>query len=479
MNTLSNISAQTDSNSTISSITINGTTDNICSNLRLDVLDSNTGDVLLTGPVEIVGANWSKTFTSPDDFTAIDFNCNDTLRVLLKCRDTSPSVILLDDTAPINCSVRNCLITVDTLIGTPNLSQSTGLSHLEVGGTASCGSVDISVQNGAVGITRNNVTPDTNGRWNTIFIFGDTESQTKLKAVNCNDSIEVTIRCSADPSCSVNSTEVVVCNSVSPCPDRASIRITGPNGYDKTNPTDDELECMPFGDYTLTCITNATNYIWSSADVTISGADLARNVVSVNGNTMVVRYGSSNLNWHFTVIAVNAIDCLPTASVAFHCGGTPPKSDVNPSPDDNDIDDAADTSNSCGLCCRWFIANIFLVFLTVVAFAVAGCFFQFVEPFSLGLAIMLAVVTTISIFAWANECRARSGNSCTPLLRWLDILDALSVLAGVVALALGGISPCAFAFWINVAFLQWVRRILQTFSMFLGCSPNPWWRTGR
>jgi hypothetical protein len=135
-----------------------------------------------------------------------------------------------------------------------------------------------------------------------------------------------------------------------------------------------------------------------------------------------------------------------------------------------------DDDGVCDLCCIWFIVNLTAVFATLVAFVVAGCVFQWLDPISISTAVGLAIAVTISILVWAVVCRGRSGGSCRPILRWIDILDFLTILAGVLALLTGVVSPCAIAFWVNVGFLQWVRRILQTIAVFTGCLPNPWFR---
>lgn len=487
-NTLSNIIAQTNSNGDIISIIIDGTTDNTCASLRLEVIDPNTGEILLTGPVVINGNSWTKSFTAPDDFSASDLVCNMQLNIVLKCRDTNPGQVVLNASGTITCNNSICNITIDSLNGVPAVSS--GLQSLEVKGTSSCLNVDVTVKSGSISITRNNINVDATGNWQTTFVMGDAETLTKLKSFKCKDLIDAEAKCSADASCTVNTTIEIVCNGNSPCPTNAIIRVTGPNGFDKTNPTDAEMQCLPFGDYTITCATPAIRYNWSSGDAAVTGTDLTRNVVRINGNLMVIRYGANNLNSHFSVIAVKDVNCLPLATVAFHCGINKPPNDgtitpppnggpITSPPNDNDVpippNDDNNNSTRCDLCCIWFIANIVLVLLTLVAFVVAGCVFQFGEPISLTTAISLAVASTISFIAWAIFCRSRSGNSCRPLLRWLDILDMLTILATVVAFLMGTVTPCAIAFWINVGFLQWIRRILQSFAVFFGCLPNPWW----
>ena len=112
----------------------------------------------------------------------------------------------------------------------------------------------------------------------------------------------------------------------------------------------------------------------------------------------------------------------------------------------------------------------------LVAFVVAGCLFQWSEPISISIAVGLALAVTASIIAWAIVCNGRSGGSCIPILRWIDLLDALTILAGVLAILMGVTTPCAIAFWVNAGFLQWIRRILQAVAEFTGCLPNPWFR---
>jgi len=155
-------------------------------------------------------------------------------------------------------------------------------------------------------------------------------------------------------------------------------------------------------------------------------------------------------------------------------------SDCPPVIDDLDVPECPTTTTppptttTCDLCCIWFIINIIAVFATLVAFIIAGCVFQWAEPISIGVAVGLAAAATISIILWGIFCNGRSGSSCTPILRWIDILDWLAILAGILAVLVGLTSPCAIAFWINAGFLQWIRIALKTIAQRTGCLPDPW-----
>lgn len=229
------------------------------------------------------------------------------------------------------------------------------------------------------------------------------------------------------------------------------LRVIGSN---RENVTDED--CLPPGDYTVqaTSPTGAGNtFKWRVDNVEDTAA---------TGTTLQVNLGNDDEK--IVTLEATRGQCRGIATVVLE---TCPVEENDTEENGNGI---------CDPCCIWFIINIIAVFATLVVFVVAGCVFQWAEPISITVAIGLAAAVTVSMLAWGFFCNGRSGGSCTPILRWIDILDALAILAGIVALLVGVTSPCAIAFWINVGFLQWIRRILQTIAALTGCLPNPWFR---
>ena len=73
------------------SLDFSGTSDD-CDDLRIEVYDAATGDLLLTGPVSFNGSNWTVSFSVQNsDFAAGDIACDGELEVKLKCRDRKQS----------------------------------------------------------------------------------------------------------------------------------------------------------------------------------------------------------------------------------------------------------------------------------------------------------------------------------------------------------------------------------------------------
>ena len=72
--------ASVDAAGDVVSLDFSGTCDQ-CSDLRIEVSDPNSGDILCTGPVVFNGSNWSKTFSAPGDFEALDFACDKDVQV--------------------------------------------------------------------------------------------------------------------------------------------------------------------------------------------------------------------------------------------------------------------------------------------------------------------------------------------------------------------------------------------------------------
>lgn len=315
--------ANVDSTGDLVSITLSGSSDE-CTDLRVEVLDA-FGDVLLTSPVVFSGNDWSKTFTAPEDFSASDLVCDSAIVVRLKCRDSAPPEVLLEKSESLKCDP--CSIAIDGIEGVAAASVSQGLQQLFLRGTASCARVVLRVDlNGSNELTQSDV-PVVNGQWQATYAAAPL-GVFSLKAYRCDSLVQVNVWCQDDEDCAAQAQLAVVCQTgpdpdpgpEPACPDPATVHVSGPNGFDRVDPTDAELECVPAGNYTLSCLTAAPSYAWRSNDLLVTGASSAAHVVSINGNTMVVSLAPGD-NWHFSVSAQISATCTPLRTVAFHCGG--------------------------------------------------------------------------------------------------------------------------------------------------------------
>jgi hypothetical protein len=376
-----------------------------------------------------------------------------------------------------------CSVTISRLEGIEAPSGQTGMAEVIVSGTASnCSNVEVTVFDvnpGANPITGSAAV--INGAWTATLRMGDPGVGTRPKSYQCKEDHTVRAECASDAGCFSEGVYELECRSS--CPDFASVEVSGGSlPAPLTDPNVGELQCLPAGRYRIAVTSPAAadvqSYTWFRDQNPAT-------VVGTNRSVDVVLAAQSNVSYTVAIEMVNG--CSPTRTVVFACGGPP--DDENPpppppangddgeepgGPGDGGGDDDGNGGGGCDFCCVWFIANIIALFATLIAFVVAGCVFQWLEPISTGIAIALAIAVTISIVAWAVFCNGRSGGSCQPILRWLDILDVLTILATILAFLMGVTTPCAIAFWINVGFLQWVRRILQTIAVITGCLPNPW-----
>jgi hypothetical protein len=311
-----------DGSGDVISLEFSGTSD--CSDLRIEVYDAATGDLLVTGPVSHNGANWDVSFSvQSSDFAAGDIACDGMLDVKLKCRDTSPSHVVFSDSLQVSCvDCDDCSIVIGSVEGVA--AGTAGLQSLTVNGTANlCTQVKVTASTSGGAAVEKEV-PVVNGQWQAVFNSGDPGVGSKLKDYNCKAVVSIEVSCSdRKKKCSAKDSKPVACkppNDPRKCPDTADVLVTGPNNFSKTNPTDAELECVPPGNYTIKCTTPAAAYKWRSGDALVTGANSALQVVSVSGDTMVVSL-AGNDNKHFSVTAEISDICEPLRTVAFHCGG--------------------------------------------------------------------------------------------------------------------------------------------------------------
>ena len=311
--------AYKDASGNVTSIDFSGTSDD-CHDLRIEVSDAGTGDLLLIGPVSFSGSNWTVSFSvQHSDFAAGDIACDEELGVKLKCRDSSPTQPLFFKSWPVSC--RDCSIVIGAVEGVA--SARAGLQILTITGTAnSCSQVKVTAATSRAGAVEKDVSV-ANDQWQAVFNQSGTGGA-NLKGYHCQSEISIDVTCvDGENECSAHESKPVACKppkDPGKCPD-ADVLVTGPNGFSKTNPTDAELECVPPGNYTLKCTTPASVYKWRSGDTLVTGANSALQVVSVSGDTMVISL-AANDNRHFSVTAEISDDCEPLRTVAFHCGGS-------------------------------------------------------------------------------------------------------------------------------------------------------------
>ena len=315
--------ACTDASGDVLSLEFSGTSD--CADLRIEVYDSATGELLATGPVAHAGSNWSISFSAQaSDFIIGDIACDQMLNVILKCRDPSPSQIVFSETMPVSCvDCEDCEITIDSVTGVP--SPGSGLQSLTISGTAaSCSVVKVVVATSGAPAVEGDA-PVTNNQWEVVFNSGDPGVGTRLKSYDCQEIVSIDATCiDNDHECSAAASAEIACEPATDpgrCPDSARVIVTGPNNFSKVNPADAELECVPPGNYTIRCTTPSPVYRWRSNDILVTGANSTLQVVSVSGDTMIVSLTGGD-NHHFSVTAEVSEHCEPVRTVAFHCGGS-------------------------------------------------------------------------------------------------------------------------------------------------------------
>lgn len=463
----------------VSSLRFEGTSNRA----RVSLTITSTANVALFAEgqslVDPTSGAWDVDFVLGEDFFDGDISCGDVLDANIEYLDRS---WLPEDDYPkqvtVDCDA--CSITIDT-ISAVSASGSGEVVSITVAGTASpCPSVVVSLSVPG-GTPISNSVSVSNGAWQTSFV-ADAGSNLSLKDFNCGDDIIVAVECKDDGDCRTERTLSLPCRTA--CPTFVDVSIRNDSGsLQITNPQPSDLQCLPAGRYRLAVTSPAASavisYAWfRNQDET--------NSIGTGRELAITLAASESVSYSVSVQQTDG--CQPGRTLSFACGNTnppppPPPGGGDTGGGDDDDDDDDDTGGGgggggqravCDMCCYWFIANIIGTFATLVAFAIAGCAFQWLEPISITVAVSLAVAVTISWIAWAIVCRTQSGNSCRPIRRWLNILDVLSILAGLVAVAVGVSSPCAIAFWVNVGFLQNIRICLTVLAQCNGCLPNPW-----
>jgi hypothetical protein len=439
---------------------------------------------------------WSTTLTSVGDdldFFPGDISCYHELRINVFWFLDGSNTQNPEDDFPVermvDCST--CFVTADSLDGLVSGDPASMVRLTASGTLGNCEQLRVTISGGG-GTAASMDATIAGGRWEAVFVHA--QNGVDLKGYHCNESFTVRADCldAGVGGCSAEESLTISCG-VDCSPVTAEVEVTLPSSDRIRNPQAGDLQCVEAGEYIFRVVSPPANevqsYRWfdnSDPTNTLGTAREFRRNVDQNANVI------------YCVEVLTLDGCSPQPIISFACGG-PTKDDPDDKPPtgnggeedpnggngengggngENGGGNGENGGGTCDCCCVWFIINIFAIFATLIAFVIAGCVFQWVEPVSLTTAISLAVATTISVIAWGIACNGRSGGSCQPILRTIDLLDALTLLASIVAILMGVSSPCAIAFWIDAAFLQWIRRLLQSIATLTGCLPNPWWAVG-
>jgi hypothetical protein len=468
----------------VQSVTLTGHVD--CTPLRVTITTVSAGSFSGIASVDS-GGTFTVTFTAGDDFVPGDIACDDTIGVKLECRDAN-NVWKEQGTAQpkIKCG-EGCALTIDSVDSQEADDGSGQPSVIAVTGTAAhCDSVDVivSTSSGNAGRT----VPVQSGAWSVTFRDG--VDGASLKGFECGADVHVHAQCKGDRGCFADLDVELDCDPA--CPD-VDVHVQSPT-VSVDDPGTGDLVCVDPGRYVITVTSPAAADIesceWRRENEVLTNQSPGTQIAQSGRQLTVDLPADVNATFLVTVHMTNG--CVVPRTVTFACGNGKPGDETPPGgPGGDGNNDNGNGNNGggggggggqvCGPCCIWFIVNVFAVFATLVAFVIAGCVFQWVEPISLSIAIGLALATIASLIAWAIFC-ARSGEvSCQQILRLKDIVRWLQLLAVFLAFlfAAGGDLPCAMAFLVDTGFLAVVQEILTWTSRAAGCEPNPWWTMPR
>lgn len=320
---------------------------------------------------------------------------------------------------------------------------------------------------------------------------------------------------------SSNSVRVVIppCNNDN-CPSNIDFEIIDGNGNRfrvvnnngtfeavANNPLHQQVNCLPSGRYTLRVTSPSgagLTFVWredENAPIENNSRDFAFSLTNGEDKTINV------------IVQKDGCTDLPESVRIRECGGggggkqdceftedrgpcingqrtvtvnviTPASNGGNPCPSNRTERCTTDTPPTfCDPCCWWFIANVVLTIAAIVAVIIAGCVFQWAEPISMTTAIVLVIASIISWILWCIFCLVLNPirPSCQPLLLFIEFLDWVELVAGVIALVLAAIGqlPCAISFAVDWGLAGTLRRILVKFAQIVGCLPNPFFSQRR
>lgn len=133
------------------------------------------------------------------------------------------------------------------------------------------------------------------------------------------------------------------------------------------------------------------------------------------------------------------------------------------------------------LCQMWLIANLLLLLLTGIAIIAAGCA---PNPYTIGIAVAMAIVTALSWFLFWLICLRATGDC--DLARWASfLLDLLATAMAVIALVWGIITAIfeltlgcfigafiVFAYYALIAL--WFKNVVIMMGCYRDASYFPW-----
>ena len=336
----------------------------------------------------------------------------------------------------------------------------------------------------------------------------------------CQSSNAIQVDVSCDISCPDNiNFEIIDANGNR---FQALSSASGPYQQINNNPDNNQIDCLPAGDYTIKIVEphDANQGItWrEDENPSVTTNQLSFNVHLNSGNektlnATIEKVNCAPLSESITIKACGGdceetewsewskcIDCNQTRERTLEDCSTEKDSKKCKNKDTSwsgwfssflcsisrtrlDEDCNETTMKITSWCCVWLIINIVLTVASIVALIIAGCVLQWTEPISISIAISLVIITLISWILWGIFClilkRLNPVISCALLLITIDVLDWIETLAGVLAIifAFTGALPCALSFVISWGLTAIVKKYLTYIARFLGCLPNPWFRS--
>ncbi len=214
------------------------------------------------------------------------------------------------------------------------------------------------------------------------------------------------------------------------------------------------------------------------------GADRVANsyVDGENTATAILLYASADLDEQGLTLELSP-DCRYDATIPRELLQTcEPETEPEPDPGtEQEEETGGNGSQGFNLCLLWLIANIILLILTGIAIVIAGCA---PNPYSVGVAIALVVVTTISWILFWFICLHLTGDC--DLARWTSfLLDMLATAMAIIAIIWGIVTAifevslgCFIGALITFAYYSLIALWFKNVVLIMGCyrdsSYLPW-----
>lgn len=477
---ISDIQTFHDGNRNISSIKISGETDRT-NLLQLTIKYPNNSHISI--PVRIQDSRWEKQLIVNSDFIQGSLNCDDIIEINIEFFDANVKTQELDFPVQRQLNCNKCFITIEKF--NAEIRDPSGDGIVTVEGTANiCTSIDVhlTIDDGRILVQRATFLND-NFTWIATF-SGNIGSG---KFLSCDQTYQIEATCNDDNTCSTIEPKILTCNILPPthpCEafsvDVEVEKLVAIERFQRRrwrNPVVGDLQCMSSGYYKITVIFpqpgEVLSYQWYRNN------EILRNEIG-SSITIFILF-QKNVSYKVRVVKKNG--CGDSFEVIFSCGttstpGLPSKDEpvvkVDPRPD---LPTPTAPVSFCDLCCMWLIANIFLTIASMLSLIIAGCVFQWIEPISLTIAIILVIITFISWILWGIFCLLLKPirPPCESLLLIIEILDWIEFSSGVIAGILAGIGlfTCAISFGIIWGLVGTIRRFLTKVAQLIGCLPNP------